>query len=63
MLITTLGQVFFVHNRITSAVKRVEFISDRMFYITLKGWYNIVLSAHAPTEDKDDDITGNFHEE
>jgi hypothetical protein len=28
---------FFVHNRIISAVKRVEFVSDRMSYITLKG--------------------------
>jgi hypothetical protein len=29
-------QVFFVHNRIISAVKRVEFVSDRMSYIILK---------------------------
>jgi hypothetical protein len=28
---------FFVHNRIISAVKRVEYVSDRMSYITLKG--------------------------
>jgi hypothetical protein len=28
---------FFVHNRIISAVKMVEFVSDRMSYITLKG--------------------------
>jgi hypothetical protein len=27
---------YFVHNRITSAVKRVEFVSDRNLYITLK---------------------------
>jgi hypothetical protein len=62
-LITTYRQDFFVNNRIMSAVKRVEFISDRMSYITLKGlWYDIiVLNVHAPIEDKDDDIS--FYEE
>jgi exonuclease III len=28
---------FFVHNRIIPAVKRIEFVSDRMAYITLQG--------------------------
>jgi hypothetical protein len=28
---------FFVHKRIISAVKRVEFVSDRMSYIILRG--------------------------
>jgi exonuclease III len=53
-----LGRGFCVHNRIISAVKRVEFVSDRMPYITLKGhWCDIiVLNVHSPTEDKDDDI-------
>jgi hypothetical protein len=48
-----LGTRFFVHNRIISAVKRVELVSDRMSYITLKGhWCDIiVLNVHAPTED------------
>jgi hypothetical protein len=32
-----LGTGFFVHNRIISAVIRVEFVSDRMSYITLEG--------------------------
>jgi exonuclease III len=30
-----LGTRFFVHNKIISAVKRVEYVSDRMSYITL----------------------------
>jgi hypothetical protein len=57
MLIINLGTDFFVHKRIISAVKRVEFVSDRMSYITLRGcWYDIiVLNVHAPTEDKCDD--------
>jgi hypothetical protein len=32
-----LGIGFFVHNRIISAVKRVEIVSDRMSYVNLKG--------------------------
>jgi exonuclease III len=32
-----LGTGFFVHNTIISALIKVEFISDRMLYITLKG--------------------------
>jgi exonuclease III len=56
---------FFIHNRIISAVKREEFVSDRMSYITVKGgWCDItVLNVHAPTEDKDDVIKNSFYEE
>ena len=43
----------------------MEFISDCVSCITLKGrWCDIiVLNVHAPTEDKDDDIKDSFYEE
>jgi hypothetical protein len=57
-----LGTVFFfVHKGIVSAVKRTEFVSDRMSYIILRGrWCDIiVLNVHAPTEDKTDYVNCN----
>jgi hypothetical protein len=59
------GTGIFIHNRIISSVIRVEFVSDRMSYITLKGhWCNIIiLNVHAPTEDKDDDIKDSFYDQ
>jgi hypothetical protein len=48
-----------VHKRII-AVKRVEFDSDRMSYIILRG-HIIVQNIHAPTEDKSDDVEDNLY--
>jgi hypothetical protein len=44
-----LGTGFFLHKRIVSAVRRVEFISDRMSYIILRGscCNIIVLNVHS----------------
>jgi exonuclease III len=56
---------FFIQKKIMSAVMRVEFVSDMMSYIILRGrWCSvIVLNVHAPTEDKIDDIKNRFYEE
>jgi hypothetical protein len=54
-----------VHQRIISAVKGVELVSDRMSYIILRSrWCHIVvLNVHAPTEDRTDDVKDSFYEE
>ena len=60
-----LGTRFFVHQRIASVVKRVEFVNDRMSYIVLRGrWCNIiVLNVHAPSEEKGDNSKDSLYEE
>jgi hypothetical protein len=60
-----LGTGFFVPQRIVPAVKKVEFVSDRMSYVVLRGrcCNSIVLNAHAPTEEKNDDSKDSFYEE
>ena len=58
---------FFVHQRIrvASAVKRVEFVSDRVSHIGMRGrWGNIiVLNMHAPSEEKSDESKDSLYEE
>jgi hypothetical protein len=52
-----LGTGAFIHKGIMSAVKRVEFISDRMSYITLRGsWCDIIVL----NEDKSDATKDSF---
>jgi hypothetical protein len=36
-------QGFFVHKRIISAVKRAEFVNDRMSYIILRGRWDHIM--------------------
>ena len=47
-----------------STIKKVEFISDRLSYLILRArWCDIiVMNAHAPTEDEENLIRGNFYE-
>jgi hypothetical protein len=58
-----LGTRFLVHKRIISAVKRVEFVIDRMSYIILRGRCCdiILLNVHAPKEDKIHDTKDRFY--
>ena len=60
-----MGTASFVHQRTASAVKRVEFVRDRLSYIVLRGrWCNIiVLNMLAPSEEKSDESKDNFYEE
>lgn len=53
---------FFVHQRLASASKRVEFVSVRISHIVLRGcWCDIiVLNVHTPTEDKSDESVKNY---
>jgi hypothetical protein len=53
-----------VQERTLSTVKRVEFVSERMSYIIVRGcWCNIiVLNVHAPIKDKIDDMKDSFCE-
>jgi hypothetical protein len=52
-----LGTGLFVHHRIAPAVKRVEFVSNRVSYIVMRdSWNNIIIvNVHAPIEEKSDE--------
>jgi hypothetical protein len=59
------GTGFFSRRRTISEVKRVDFVSDRVSYMVLRGrWCNVtVLNAYAPTEEKSDDLRDSVYEE
>ena len=54
-----------VHFPLCIAVKRVEFVSDRLSYIVLRGrWRHIILvNVHAPSEEKSKGSKYSFYEE
>lgn len=59
-----LGTGFLYIRRNISAVKKVGFVSDTMSYIILRGrWCDIILNAHASTEDTPDKTKESFYEE
>ena len=58
-----LGTGFFVHRRLVSEVKRIEFVSDRLSCIVLRGrWLHVILvNVHAPSEEKSDESKDSFY--
>jgi exonuclease III len=60
-----LGTGFLIHKGIISSVKRVEFISHRMSYLSLRVlcYDIIVLDVHAQTEDKSVNLKDSLYEE
>jgi hypothetical protein len=60
-----LGTECFVHHRVVSAVKRVEYVNEWKSYKVLRGrWFKIiVLNVHATSEEKSDDLKDSFYEE
>jgi len=60
---SSVGSGFFEHHRIVSAVKRAEFVSDRMSYIVLRGrWCNIIVfNVHAPSEEESGNSMDSFY--
>jgi hypothetical protein len=59
-----LGTGLSVHHRIVSAVKRAEFVSDRLSCIFLRGrWCNIVVNVHAPSEEEKKKTKNSSYEE
>ena len=60
-----LGTGFFVHYRIISGVKRVEFVSDMVIYIVVRGglFSIIFINMHVPGEQKSDGLKDSFYVE
>ena len=57
MKIINWNRFFFIHRRLVSAVKRTEFVSNRLSYIVLRGrWLHIiVVNVHAPSGEKSEE--------
>jgi hypothetical protein len=57
------GTGYFIHYRIVSAVKRLDFDSDKLRSIFLRSrWSNIiVLNVYAPSVEKSDDSKDSFY--
>jgi len=62
---STGNRIFCTPQNSISAVKRVEFVSDRMSYIVLRvRWcIIIVLNVHAPSDEKSGDSKESFYME
>ena len=60
-----MGTGFFLHHRIVSAFKGVEFVSDRMAYTVVRGHCSniFVVNVHAPSDEKSDDPNDDLYEE
>ena len=58
----SIGNRIFLHHRIVSPVKIVEFVSHRVSYIVLRGcWFNVIVcNVHAPREEKIEDSKDSF---
>jgi hypothetical protein len=53
-----------MYERLISAIQGLEFVGGRMSYIALRSkWCDIVMNAHAPTEDESGDSKDSFYEE
>jgi len=55
---------YFVNKETTSVVKSVEFVTDKMSFIILRGhWCGIIVpNVQAPNKDKSDDKEDRIHE-
>jgi len=60
-----LGRGIFVHHRVVTVIKRVEFINSVVSYRAQRcRWHNIVvLNVPAPSEEKNDDSKDTFYRE